>query len=248
MTKKRTTHKRTTHKRTTRKSTDKRNRQSFFRKYVIPFALKAGGLFIGVGFVFLLFVYLGVFGRLPSKEDLSQINNDIASEVYTEDGVLMGKYYYQNRMSIENKVISQHAKNALVATEDKRFFQHKGLDFLSLGRVVVKTILFRDRAQGGGSTISQQLAKNLYPRKQYGPFTMLVNKSREIFVASRIEEVYSKEEILSLYLNTVPFGEDVYGIEAASLRFFSKHSSDLEAKEAAVLVGMLAANTAYNPR
>lgn len=113
---------------------------------------------------------------------------------------------------------------------------------------MVKTILFRDKAQGGGSTISQQLAKNLYPRKQYGPFTMLVNKSREIFVASRIEEVYSKEEILSLYLNTVPFGEDVYGIEAASLRFFSKHSSDLEAKEAAVLVGMLAANTAYNPR
>ncbi|WP_430934421.1 penicillin-binding protein 1A [Saccharicrinis sp. 156] len=242
------TKKRTTKKTTRRKSSAKNKKQASIGKKVIVLSLKAGVFFIGVAFVFLLFVYLGVFGRLPNTEDLARIDNDIASEVYAEDGVLMGKYYYQNRMSIENKEISQHAKNALVATEDKRFFQHQGLDLLSLGRVAVKTILFRDKSQGGGSTISQQLAKNLYPRKKYGPFTMLVNKSKEVFVASRLEEVYSKEEILTLYLNTVPFGEDVYGIEAASQRFFSKHSSDLEPKEAAVLVGMLAANTAYNPR
>ena len=203
---------------------------------------------IGVGFVFLLFIYLGVFGSLPSTTELAHVNNDVASEVFSEDGTLMGKYYYLNRMSIENQEISQHAKNALVATEDKRFFQHKGFDVVSLGRVLFRTILLRDKAQGGGSTISQQLAKNLYPRKKYGPFSILVNKTKEIFIASRLEEVYSKEEILTLYLNTVPFGEDVYGIEAAALRFFSKHSSDLQPKEAAVLVGMLAANTAYNPR
>ncbi|SMO67461.1 penicillin-binding protein 1A [Saccharicrinis carchari] len=202
----------------------------------------------GAVFVFLLLVYLGFFGRLPNKTELAQIDNDVASEVYAEGSVLMGKYYYQNRMSIENKRISKHVKNALVATEDKRFFEHEGFDIFSLGRVLFKTILLQNKSQGGGSTISQQLAKNLYPRKNYGPFSMPINKSKEIFIASRLEDVYSKEDILTLYLNTVPFGEDVYGIEAASQRYFNKHSSHLQAKEAAVLVGMLAANTAYNPR
>lgn len=243
------TQKKTPKKPTKRKSPPKgvKKKSSAWKK-IIVLSFKAFGFIVGLAFVFLLFVYLGVFGRLPSTDDLAQINNDIASEVYADGGVLMGKYYYQNRMSIENRGISQHAKNALVATEDKRFFQHKGFDIVSLGRVLFKTVLIRNKAQGGGSTISQQLAKNLYPRKRYGPFSILVNKSREIFTASRLEEVYSKEEILTLYLNTVPFGEDVYGIEAASLRFFSKHSSKLKPKEAAVLIGMLAANTAYNPR
>ncbi len=230
-----------------KKTTPKNKKTSLYKKILI-LGLKGLGLLITVAFLFLLFVYLGVFGRLPAEDELSKIDNDIASEVYAEDGTLMGKYYYQNRMSIENKVISEYAIDALVATEDKRFFQHEGFDIISLGRVVFKTVLLRNKAQGGGSTISQQLAKNLYPRKQYGPFSMLVNKTREIFIASRLEEIYSKSQILNLYLNTVPFGEDVYGIEAASIRFFSKHSSDLKANEAAVLIGMLAANTAYNPR
>ncbi len=230
-----------------KKTTHSKSKSSFKRRLTV-WGLKGSGLLIGLAFVFLLFIYLGVFGRIPKKEELAQIDNDIASEIYSENGVLMGKYYYHNRMSIENKVISQHAKNALVATEDKRFFQHEGFDLVSLGRVLFKTIILQNKAQGGGSTISQQLAKNLYPRKKYGPFSMMVNKSKEIFIASRLEEVYSKEEILTLYLNTVPFGEDVYGIEAAAQRFFSKHSSQLKPHEAAVLIGMLAANTAYNPR
>lgn len=222
--------------------------KSNYKKRLVIIALKALGAFILSLAIFLFFVYLGLFGKLPNKEELLQIENDVASEVYSIKGTLMGKYYYQNRMSIENKVISKHAVNALVATEDKRFFQHEGFDIVSLGRVVFKTVLLGNKSQGGGSTISQQLAKNLYPRKKYGPFSMLVNKSREIFIASRLEDTYSKDQILNLYLNTVPFSEDVYGIEAASLRFFDKHSSDLFPKEAAVLIGMLAANTAYNPR
>jgi penicillin-binding protein 1A len=236
-------------KRKTRTKTSSGNsHKKSFVKRILPYAIKIMVFLFGFVFLFLLFVYLGLFGRLPNHEELSKIDNDIASEVYSADGVLMGKYYYQNRMSIENKVISEHAINALIATEDQRFFEHKGFDVISLGRVMFKTILMGNKAQGGGSTISQQLAKNLYPRKNYGPFSMLVNKSREIFVASRLEEVYSKKEILKFYLNTVPFGEDVYGIEAASQRFFSKHSAILEPQEAAVLIGMLAANTAYNPR
>ena len=242
------TKKRTTSKTARKKKSSSSKSKPSVKKKIVVLALKGSLLMLGVAFIFLLFIYLGVFGRLPNNAELAQINNAVASEVFAEDGTLMGKYYYQNRMSIENQVISQHAKNALVATEDKRFFQHKGFDVVSLGRVLFRTILLRDKAQGGGSTISQQLAKNLYPRKNYGPFSILVNKTKEIFVASRLEEVYSKEEILTLYLNTVPFGEDVYGIEAAAQRFFSKHSSDLAPNEAAVLVGMLAANTAYNPR
>ncbi|TLX77589.1 peptidoglycan glycosyltransferase [Labilibacter sediminis] len=231
----------------TKRKASPKKKSGFIKKSI--FLLIKGGVFlIGFVFLFLLFVYLGLFGRLPDTNELARIDNDVASEVFTENGVLMGKYYYRNRMSIENKVISEHAINALIATEDQRFFEHEGFDVVSIGRVIFKTILLRNKAQGGGSTISQQLAKNLYPRKKYGPFSMLVNKSREIFIASRLEDVYSKEQILTLYLNTVPFGEDVYGIEAASLRFFSKHSATLQPNEAAVLIGMLAANTAYNPR
>jgi len=207
-----------------------------------------------IGFVltllvlFLLAVYFGIFGPLPSHSELAQIKNDVASEVYARDGSLMGKYYLQNRMSMENKSLSPHAINALVATEDARFFAHNGYDPVSLARVVFRTVLLGDKRQGGGSTIGQQLAKNLYPRQSYGFLSMAVNKAKEIFIAARLEKVYTKEEILQLYLNTVPFGEDVYGLEAASQRFFSKASADLEENEAAVLIGMLAANTAYNPR
>ena len=199
-------------------------------------------------FLFFFFVYLGAFGPLPSEKELAQIDNDIASEIYAADNTLMGKYYHKNRMSIENKVISVHATNALIATEDARFFEHDGYDLVSIGRVLFRTILLGDHRQGGGSTISQQLSKNLYPRQSYGPFSLIVNKSKELFTAARIEKVYTKDEILLFYLNTVPFGEDVYGIEAASLRFFNKTSATLAPNEAAVLIGMLAANTAYNPR
>jgi penicillin-binding protein 1A len=193
-------------------------------------------------------VYIGAFGRIPSVENLKLINNSSASLVYSIDGKIMGGYYEQNRQTIGNKDISQHVKNALVATEDSRFFEHKGLDLVSLGRVIVKTIFLGDLSQGGGSTISQQLAKNLFPRKKLGPLTLLVNKIREAIVANRLEKAFAKEDILVMYLNTVPFGEDVYGIEAASQRFFNKRSRSLNAAESATLVGMLAANTAYNPR
>ncbi len=230
-----------------KKSAGKTNSKSPLKK-VLSIVIKIFSIAVGFIFLMLLFVYLGVFGPLPSEHELSEINNNIASEVMASDGTLMGKYYYQNRMSVENEVISKHAVNALVATEDSRFFEHKGFDIISLGRVAFRTVLLGDHRQGGGSTISQQLAKNLFPRKSYGPFSILINKSKEIFIASRLEKVYSKDQILRLYLNTVPFGEDVYGIEAASQRFFSKSSANLAPNEAAVLIGMLAANTAYNPR
>src|SRR5690606_31415914 len=125
---------------------------------------------------------------------------------------------------------------------------HKGIDSRSLVRVFFKTLLLQNKRAGGGSTISQQLAKNLYGRKSYGPLTVIVNKVKEAVLAARLEKIYTKQEILQLYLNTVPFGENVYGIEAAAGRYFNKSATQLKVEESAVLVGMLKANTFYNPR
>jgi penicillin-binding protein 1A len=195
-----------------------------------------------------LLVWLGAFGRLPEEAELKDVNQSNASLVFSSDGTLMGKYYRVNRQSITNEAISPYVRQALIATEDNRFFEHHGVDVISLARVFVKSMLLGDRDQGGGSTISQQLAKNLYGRNDHGFISLPVNKLREMFIAKRLEEVYSKEEILNMYLNTVSFGENVYGIEAAARRFFSKPSANLSIPESATLIGMLAANTLYNPR
>lgn len=193
-------------------------------------------------------VYIGLFGPLPSADDLRSIRNDNASEVIGTDGGFLGKYFIQNRSSVAYDQIPQVAINALVATEDSRFFEHNGIDFYSIPRVVIKTIVLGDHSGGGGSTISQQLIKNLFGRKNYGALSMPVNKLKENITALKLEEVYSKEEIITLYLNTVSFGENVYGIKAASRRFFNKLPKELKPEEAATLIGMLKANTSYNPR
>ncbi len=193
-------------------------------------------------------VAAGAFGKLPTIEELQAIKNPTASEVYSADGVLLGRYYLENRTNVKYDEISKHAVNALVATEDARFFQHKGVDTRSVLRVFLKTILMGDRGSGGGSTINQQLIKNLYKRDNYGMLTIPVNKLKEIIVGRRLEKVFDKKDILKTYLNTVPFGERVFGIEAASQRYFSKTAKNLSLDEAATLIGMLKATTYYSPR
>ncbi len=218
-------------------------------KWVFGATIVCGLGFLG-GITFLsiaLLTYLGTFGPLPTYGELQNIKNYNASELYTEDGVLLGKYYVENRTNADFDEISGPVAEALIATEDARFFEHRGIDFRALMRVLVKSILMSNDASGGGSTLSQQLAKNLYPRQDYQLFATLINKLREAFVARRLEKIYTKEELLKLYLNTVPFGEDIYGIKVASQRFFSKSPKELQVEEAAVLVGMLKANTYYNP-
>lgn len=209
---------------------------------------KIVGHFIFLFLLLITLVYVGAFGHIPTKNELKNINNNDASMIYSVDKVQLGRIYKQNRISVDSLSISKHVVNALIATEDSRFFEHHGVDAQSTLRVLFKTFLLLDFSQGGGSTISQQLAKNLYPRKSLGPLTYPVAKIKEIIIAERIEEIYSKSEILNLYLNTVPFGENVYGIEAASQRFFSRKAKWLEPPAAATLIGMLAANSAYNPR
>lgn len=205
-------------------------------------------LFLLAIFMFFFSVKWGVFGPIPNKEAILDFQNSTASEIYSEDSVLLGKYYIQDRTDISFKELPPSLIEALIATEDVRFYEHNGVDRRSLFRVIFKTLLLQDESSGGGSTITQQLAKNIYPRYNYGLLTIPVVKVKEAIIATRIEKVYTKEEILTLYLNTVPFGENAFGIEAASERFFSVSPIDLTTDQAAVLVGMLKATTTYNPR
>lgn len=195
----------------------------------------------------ILLVRIGAFGKIPTSESLAHITNNEASLVFSSDGVLLGKYFDEDRSDVSLEQIPPSVIDALIATEDVRFMHHEGVDYRSLCRVFVKSLLLRDSNSGGGSTISQQLAKNLFGRQSHGVLSMPITKIKEITIASRLEKIYTKDEILTLYLNTVSFGENVYGIENASLRYFSKHSSELTLDEGAVLVGMLKANTFYNP-
>lgn len=198
--------------------------------------------------IFFFAVKWGLFGKLPTADAIQDFQNNTASEIYSADSVLLGKYYTQDRTDVSFGEISSNLINALIATEDVRFYEHHGVDRRSIFRVAFKTLLLMDESSGGGSTITQQLAKNIYPRENIGILTLPVAKIKEIITATRIEEVYSKEEIITLYLNTVPFGENAFGIEAASERYFSSSPADLTVEQAAVLVGMLKATTTYNPR
>lgn len=198
-------------------------------------------------FLFCSLVYFGAFGKLPTYPELQSIRHNVASEVYAEEGVLLGKYYTENRVTADFEEISPNIINALVATEDARFFEHSGIDFRAWVRVFFRSVLMSDKSGGGGSTLSQQLAKNLFPRKKFFMLTTPINKFREMFIARRLEYIYEKEELLNLYLNTVPFSGDIYGIKVASQRFFNTSPKEIKVEDAAVLVGMLKGNTLFNP-
>ena len=196
---------------------------------------------------FIILVVAGAFGKLPDNQTLKRIQNPIATEIYSADGLLMGTYSIQNRQHLEPSDIPDTIRQALIATEDIRFYSHNGIDIRSLCRVFFKTLLLNKEGSGGGSTLTQQLAKNLYPRGDIGTFSMPVNKVKEMATARRMEKVYNKDEILEMYLSTVSFGENTFGIKAASRRYFNKDPQNLKLEEAAVLVGMLKATQTYNP-
>ncbi len=200
-------------------------------------------------FYFVILIFdIGVFGACPSVSELKELQNKNASEVYSSDSVLLGRFYFENRTNVKFEEISKDVVNALVATEDARFFIHGGIDYRSWLRVLFKSVIKNDDSGGGGSTLSQQLAKNLFPRKKHWFFSMLINKMKEMIIATRLEKAYSKKDLLTFYLNTVPFGNNAFGIEIASKRYFSKTPNTLTTEEAATLVGMLKATTYYNPK
>ncbi len=226
---------------------EKKKKRSFLSHLIRLTSLIAFAV-LALAIIFVILIKAGYFGALPSESSLKNIQNNIATEIYSADNKLLGRFFIHERNPTSFESISPHVIEALIATEDSRFYSHKGVDPRSLLRVFIKTVVMQDRSGGGGSTISQQLAKNLFPRSINNKFDIAVTKIKEALIAFQLETIYSKEDILELYLNTVPFGENVYGIELASQRFFSKKAADLELQEAAVLIGMLKANHTYNPR
>ncbi|MGL5946154.1 MAG: transglycosylase domain-containing protein, partial [Sediminibacterium sp.] len=205
-------------------------------------------IFFG-GFAFLILLLLmlnfGWIGSMPDLEDIENPTASLASQVYAEDGTLMGKYYIEDRINVQYKDISKHVINALVATEDERFYQHSGIDARSLTRAFV--FLGRD---GGASTITMQTAKNLFTENWSTRNFILrgLQKIKECIIAIKLERNFTKEEIITLYLNTVAYSENVFGIRNASKTFFQKEPDRLNVEEAAVLVAMLKGATLYNPK
>jgi penicillin-binding protein 1A len=204
-------------------------------------------LILGLLLLILLTIF-GAFGSMPTAEELKNIETANATEIYTMDSVLLGKFYIENRTEISLVNISPYVVTALLAVEDKRFFEHSGIDLMSWARAL-KGIATNSKGLGGGSTLSQQLAKNLYPRRKYwvSSLSIFLNKIRENVVSTKLENIYNKEELLTLYLNTVPFGGDRYGINVASKYFYDKKAKDLLPAESATLIGMLKATTALDP-
>jgi len=217
-----------------------------FKKYLKYFIITITSVIL-LSVLFFFAVYAGIFGSLPNKATLAAISNQEATQVISSDNVLIGKYFAENRTNIAWEKLPDHLKNALIATEDKRFFTHKGYDIQSYFRVFFKSVLMGDN-KGGGSTLTQQLVKNLYGRSNYSVLSLPVNKIKEIIIAARMENMFTKEELLLLYFNSVPFGENLFGVETASQRYFNKSASKLKVEESAVLVGLLKANTTFNPR
>ena len=202
--------------------------------------------FIGLALCILVILLAnwGVFGKMPSIEDLQNPSASLASEVYADDGTLMGKYYLEDRVNVNYKDISPYIIKALVATEDERFYDHNGIDPRSLARAV-----FSLGTKGGASTITMQTAKNLFTdNPSNNIITRMVQKIKECIIAIKLERNFTKEEIITIYLNTVPFSDNVFGIRNASKTFFQKEPDRVSIEEAAVLVGMVNAPTTYNPR
>lgn len=192
----------------------------------------------------LIMANFGLLGAMPSIDDLQNPTASESSQVYADDGSMMGKYYLQDRVNVNYKDISPNVLNALIATEDERFMEHSGIDARAIARAV-----FSAGKEGGGSTITMQTAKNLFTDKvSSNIIKRIIQKIKESIIAVKLERNFTKQEIITLYLNTVAFSDNVYGIRNASKTFFSKEPSQLKIEEAAVLVGMLKAPSTYNPR
>lgn len=208
---------------------------------------------LGMMLVAALFFYLSY--DLPSFEELENPRSRIASMVYSSDGEVMGKYYIENRTPVVYDSLSPHLVHALIATEDARYYNHSGIDARALGRVIVKTVVLQQRSAGGGSTISQQLAKLLVGRPNTRGKNPLVRywllgttKFKEWLTAVRLERSYTKEEIIALYFNEFDFLYGANGIKSAAEIYFNKHPYDLTVLESAMLVRMLKNPSLYNPR
>lgn len=222
----------------------RRAKRLFWGVVLFPFALI---------FLLLILIMCGAFGSLPTFEELENPRSNMATEVISADGDMLGGFYIENRSYTDYTELSPSLVAALVSTEDARFYSHSGIDFLGLSRVAVKTLILMQTNQGGGSTISQQLAKNLYPRDTASRSAvgkagrLVISKLKEWVTALMLEYNYTKEEIVAMYLNTVEYGSNAYGIKSAAQTFFGKTPGELTVPEAAMLVGVVNAPTRFSP-
>jgi len=215
------------------------------RKYIWGFWIT---YLLGLLLIIFLFISIGygLFGKMPSFRELENPESNLATEIFSSDGKLLGKYYVENRSNIHYQDLGLNIVNALIATEDARFKSHSGIDAKATARMFYGILTGTDR--GGGSTITQQLAKNLFPRKpRYTKLELGVMKLKEWVTAVKLERNYSKQEIIAMYLNTVDFGSMSFGIKSASRTFFNKTPDQLTPDEAALLIGILKAPSYFSP-
>ncbi|HEY0656367.1 MAG TPA: biosynthetic peptidoglycan transglycosylase, partial [Chryseosolibacter sp.] len=215
------------------------------------------GLIVGVP----LFVYaviwnpVNLFGGMPSLAQIENPQNDLSSELISADGHSLGRYFREHRSEVTFEELPDHLVSILLMSEDHRFRNHAGLDFEAYLRVIKGILTFS--SQGGGSTLTQQTAKNLFRTREEelegrlakvsGPLAMLISKTKEWIIAVRLEETFTKEEIIALYFNTVPFNNNAFGIKVAAETYFKKEPHELKLHECALLVGMLQGTVLYNP-
>ena len=221
------------------------------RFFLLTVAASVALLLLASLLLLLVLIDRGAFGPAPDRAALLAYRNDYGSEIFDRHGSSLGRFYAQDRSPCRYADLSAHLVNALVVTEDSRFYDHSGIDWAAYGRVAYYSILRGEDEQGGGSTLSQQLIKNAYgrPALGYGRHAdLLLHKLREARLARRLESIMSKEEVIERYLNTVSFPGNTFGIAAASRRYFQKEPAELTVRESASLIASLKGSTAYDPR
>ena len=188
----------------------------------------------------------GVFGTMPTFEELENPRTNLATEIYSADGKILGTYYVENRSNVRYAELSHYMPEALISIEDERFTEHSGIDTKALFRVAYGVLT--GNKKGGGSTITQQLAKNLFPRgENLSGAKLVMRKFQEWITATKLEHNYSKEEIVAMYLNTVAYGHNAFGIRSAASTFFDKKPSEMTIEECALMAGVVNAPTRYSP-
>lgn len=199
--------------------------------------------------VFFIAVWFGWIGYMPDMDDLANPIDKYASQVYSSDGKLIGTWNLDkaNRVAVDYNNLSPHLVHALVATEDERFYEHSGIDFIALGRAIIKRGIMGHASAGGGSTITQQLAKQLYSEKAHNTIERLLQKPIEWVIAIKLERHFTKEEIIAMYFNYFDFLNNAVGIKHAANTYFNKEPRNLTVTEAATLVGMCKNPSMFNP-
>ncbi len=196
--------------------------------------------------LFFIGVATGVFGTMPTFEELENPRTNLATEIYSADGKILGTYYVENRSNVRYAELSHYMPEALISIEDERFTEHSGIDTKALFRVAYGVLT--GNKKGGGSTITQQLAKNLFPRgENLSAPKLVLRKFQEWITATKLEHNYSKEEIVAMYLNTVAYGHNAFGIRSAANTFFDKKPSEMTIEECALMAGVVNAPTRYSP-